>query len=65
MTRRGQESKERKEETEPTIKTTNRPPLYPYKGGKKRKKGQYRNAPVNPRNYMTITSMPSLGVVSR
>ena len=62
MIGRGQESKERKEETEPTAKTANRPPLYPYKGGKKRKKGQYRKAPVNTGNYMTITLASSANV---
>ena len=39
ITEKEQESKERKYETEATTKTADRPPLYPYKGGKKRKKG--------------------------
>ena len=62
ITGRGQESKGGKEETEATAKAVSRPPLYPYKGGKKRKKGQYRKAPVNSGNYMTITPATSPGV---
>ena len=64
ITRKGHGSKERKEKIEATAKTTDRPPLYPYKGGKKKKKGQYSKALVNPRNYMTITPTPSPGVIS-
>ena len=61
ITGKRQGSKERKEETEATIKTVDRPSTYPYKGGKKRRKGPYRRAPVSSGNYMTTVPATSPG----
>ena len=58
-------NRKRKEKTGATVKTTDRLSPYPYKEGKKKKKGQYRNAPVNLKNYMVITPVPSPSVVSK
>ena len=62
VTGRGQEGKGGKEETEATAKAVSKPPLYPYKGGKKRRKGPYRRAPVSSGNYMTTAPATSPGV---
>ena len=57
---KGHEGKERKEKTGATARTADRPPLYPHRGRKKKRKGQYRKTPVNLENFMAITHVPSL-----
>ena len=61
VTGRGQEGKGGNEETEATAKAVSKPPLYPYKGGKKRRKGPYRRAPVSSGNFMTTVPTTSPG----
>ena len=64
---RGQGSKERIEEICATTKTVDQPTSpnlpYPYRGRKKKKKGQYRGTPVNLVSYIIPTPIYSFSVV--